>query len=436
MIRRGISQVSALLAGAAVLMVLLGGCASAPKMARSYTPQEKEARLAQAATVGTHHVNLMTRFLDDNPTRRTGGTVFLGDSITEQFPVEQAMAPRNVINRGIGGNMVRHLRTRLDTSVADLQPKEIYLKIGINDLWWGGGTPQTVAEEYEGLLREIRAAAPGAGLFVQSTLPTVGRGEEINAQVRELNESIRAMAPRYGATYIDLWPVMADEAGNLRSSFTRDGVHLTLAGNLAWLNVLLPDDEEYLKAIRNLAPLWRENYPASWPIAAIDPAREGTYGGSRGADQLIVYTPAYGHETTGTNEWGTEVVVVNGRVSGGPRGNDSRIPANGYIVSGHGKAATWINGNLVPGVAVQLHDDRVTVGTPQRRGLYMEFWHACAALDERNAGRREWREALEILRDLRLMAWLSGESADVLARAVIRRIEQLNPERYGQGNSK
>ncbi|MBN1477937.1 family 10 glycosylhydrolase [Candidatus Sumerlaeota bacterium] len=107
-------------------------------------------------------------------------------------------------------------------------------------------------------------------------------------------------------------------------------------------------------ALALLAALAAPLAAQSFPITAIDPSGEGEFPGSRGPDQMIVYTPAYDHPTTGTNPWGSEAVVSGGVVvSVGT--NDSAIPEDGFVVSGHGVARDWINTNLAPGYPV-IHD--------------------------------------------------------------------------------
>ena len=58
----------------------------------------------------------------------------------------------------------------------------------------------------------------------------------------------------------------------------------------------------------------------------------------RGADCVVIYNYHYG-STTGTNDYGTEYIVIDGVVSEifNRKGNNS-IPKNGYVVSAHGKA--------------------------------------------------------------------------------------------------
>lgn len=89
---------------------------------------------------------------------------------------------------------------------------------------------------------------------------------------------------------------------------------------------------------------------------AINPCRDNSsmsyYPGSRGPNQLIVYTPSYGYRT-GTNEFGTEAIIVNNMVVA-LNGADSIIPRNGFVVSGHGSAKTRIQKTLKIGSKVYV----------------------------------------------------------------------------------
>lgn len=91
-------------------------------------------------------------------------------------------------------------------------------------------------------------------------------------------------------------------------------------------------------------------------VNAIDPQKQGNvnsyYPGLRGPNQLVIYTPVYGLRT-GTNEFGTEAIVENNMVVR-LNGADSVIPRNGFVISGHGKAKTWIIKNIQVGSKVYL----------------------------------------------------------------------------------
>ena len=96
---------------------------------------------------------------------------------------------------------------------------------------------------------------------------------------------------------------------------------------------------------------------SSYRISAIDPIsgvakNGGFYPGGRGTNQLVIYTHRIGPRT-GTNEFGAEAIVVNGtvvRISGA----DSIIPKGGFVISGHGKAKTWMNLNLTVGTKIYI----------------------------------------------------------------------------------
>lgn len=76
------------------------------------------------------------------------------------------------------------------------------------------------------------------------------------------------------------------------------------------------------------------------------------YPGLRGANQLVIYSPSFGFRTN-TNEFGTEAIVIGNTVVS-LSGADSLIPANGFVISGHGKAKKWINENIMVGSKISL----------------------------------------------------------------------------------
>ena len=85
----------------------------------------------------------------------------------------------------------------------------------------------------------------------------------------------------------------------------------------------------------------------------------------RGADNLIIYNRAYGR-STGTNPYGLEYVIRNGRVAE-INTNDSLIPPDGYVVSVHGTSmdAFAAAGGRVGDPAVLTED----LGEPWNRAV-------------------------------------------------------------------
>lgn len=101
-----------------------------------------------------------------------------------------------------------------------------------------------------------------------------------------------------------------------------------------------------------LNPKSREDNPGGW-----DDGSNAPFPGNRGADQLIIYDSSYG-ASTGTNPWGYEVIVnADGKVAH-VGGNNSNIPPGGYVVSGHGIKASWLNEQVYVGSTFILLPDK------------------------------------------------------------------------------
>jgi len=169
--------------------------------------------------------------------RTPGRVVFLGDSITEGTAWEDWFPDLPTANRGIGGQAICDVIERLDTAI--VEPRAISLLIGTNDLHGLGKSRKVpaIVEQMSELVDEIRELAPDAPLFINSVMP---RSLHYRDWLIELNRGYAAIAAEAGATYIDLWPVLAGKDGAIIPSMTYDGLHLTAAGYKAWTDVLRP----------------------------------------------------------------------------------------------------------------------------------------------------------------------------------------------------
>lgn len=98
-----------------------------------------------------------------------------------------------------------------------------------------------------------------------------------------------------------------------------------------------------------------ENNQADFSVSAdkVNPI-DREFPGGRGADELVVYTSRFG-DSTGTNKYGIEAIVVN-NVIRKVGGNNSRIPEDGFVLSAHGKMSRWISEHLYPGLTVVISD--------------------------------------------------------------------------------
>lgn len=71
---------------------------------------------------------------------------------------------------------------------------------------------------------------------------------------------------------------------------------------------------------------------------------------------LVLYDPDHG-ASTGTNQYGFEAQVIDGKVTKIENGvGNLTIPVNGYVLSGHGTSRTWLKTRAQVGDTVQVND--------------------------------------------------------------------------------
>ena len=147
---------------------------------------------------------------------------------------------------GVGGDTTDDVLARVDDIIAE-RPDEIVLLIGTNDL----GTRQTVehlVRNIETLCVRLRKELPGSRMLVQSIMP---RGREFAKRINDANIHLRQFSSTVHAQYLDLWPAMALEDGELNPAFSEDRLHLSPAGYDAWVGELRPA----LARLRELPPM-------------------------------------------------------------------------------------------------------------------------------------------------------------------------------------
>ncbi len=178
-----------------------------------------------------------------------GQMIFIGDSITDLYKLDAhySSLPLAAYNRGISGDNTSGVLKRLETSVFALEPSNVVLMIGTNDMGTGQSDGQ-ILEKYEKIVKEITERLPEARLFCMSVIPQnytrpyVSKEELdiLNAQILRINSEIEAVSEKHGAEYIDLHSHLTDESGLLKEEYTEDGLHLDNEGFEVWTRVLLP----------------------------------------------------------------------------------------------------------------------------------------------------------------------------------------------------
>ncbi len=185
-----------------------------------------------------HYLESVARFAEENKGAKKGGVVLLGDSITEGWPAALLPAAGSIANRGISGDKVggRYygVRDRLRESVFELAPRKVYILVGVNNLiFWPVPVPELLAD-YDKLLTELAAGAPGTKVVVQSLLPLSLGYASFNPTVVSFNTGLKKLAAKHGCAFLDLHARFADARGELPADLTDDGLHLNAKGYAKW----------------------------------------------------------------------------------------------------------------------------------------------------------------------------------------------------------
>jgi lysophospholipase L1-like esterase len=180
----------------------------------------------------------LARYAEDNlglgpPAPKESRVVFLGDSITDGWPLNQYFPGKPYINRGISGQITGQMLGRMKADVLDLKPRIVVVLGGTNDL--ARGVKVSVIENNLAMIAAL-AAAHGVKPVMASILPIGDYHKSQNPDyersrdrppeaIRQLNDWTRRMCAEHGFVYLDYHSAMADGAGQLRAALSPDGLH-------------------------------------------------------------------------------------------------------------------------------------------------------------------------------------------------------------------
>ena len=168
--------------------------------------------------------------------------VFIGDSITDSWKLNEYFANRPYVNRGISGQTTPQMLIRFRPDVIELKPKVVVILAGTNDI--SGNTGPTTIEAIQGNLTSMveLARANRINVVLASVMPVSdynknAAGTQIirtvlrpPAQIAALNMWIRQFCTERNLVYLDYFSAMADEKGFLKAEIANDGLHPNAKG--------------------------------------------------------------------------------------------------------------------------------------------------------------------------------------------------------------
>ncbi len=220
-----------------VFYVLILSAATLAQQAADPCASLKEDQKEMEATL-SDWPNL-AKYRDDHaklglPAKGEARVVFLGDSITEFWPLSDSFPGKPYVDRGISGQTTPQILLRFRQDVIALQPRVVVILAGTNDIAENTG-PITLAAIEDNLMSMVGLAKRNGVRVVLSALvpaakypwrPDLAPLEKIRA----LNDWIKDYAAKEDLVFLDYYPAMANEQGGLKSELSEDGVHPNQAG--------------------------------------------------------------------------------------------------------------------------------------------------------------------------------------------------------------
>jgi lysophospholipase L1-like esterase len=172
------------------------------------------------------------------PAAKVPRVVFLGDSITDAWRLNEYFTGRDFVNRGIGGQTTLQMLARFRQDVAALNPKAVVILGGTNDI--AAGISVNQIEDNLAMMGEL-AKAHGIRPIFASILPVSDYHKDADphneitpgrppATILSINNWMRGYCQSQGFPYMDYYSVMVDSAGRLQSDLSDDGLHPNAKG--------------------------------------------------------------------------------------------------------------------------------------------------------------------------------------------------------------
>lgn len=155
------------------------------------------------------------------------------------------------INKGVGGNRVVDVYSRINKDIINLAPDVMSILIGVNDVWEyyaqsPNGTPADKYEKiYDMLIEETKAALPdlkimifepfvlrGSGTYMFGSGGSYERYDEFRARVEERAKRAKKIADKYNLPFVPLqagFDELCKQAPD--EHWLADGVHPAIAGH-------------------------------------------------------------------------------------------------------------------------------------------------------------------------------------------------------------
>ena len=176
--------------------------------------------------------------------------VFLGDSITDGWRLQESFPNQPYVNRGISGQTTPQMLVRMYPDVIALKPAAVVILAGTNDIARNTGptTLEMIEQNFMAMTELAQAhnikvilcaltpisdnAVPPAGRAGAPPAPPRRKQSEQRppTDILKFNAWLKEYAAKTNSTFVDYFAATVDAQGFFKEGFTNDGLHPNAKG--------------------------------------------------------------------------------------------------------------------------------------------------------------------------------------------------------------
>jgi len=172
------------------------------------------------------------------PAGKLPRVVFLGDSITDGWRLNEYFTGSDFVNRGIGGQTTSQMLARFRQDVVALKPGIVLILAGTNDI--ANGVAVSQIEDNLATMADL-AKAHGIKVLMASITPVSDYHKDADpryemtkgrppATIQAINRWMQTLCLTQGYMYVDYYSAMVDPSGRMKTDLSDDGLHPNAKG--------------------------------------------------------------------------------------------------------------------------------------------------------------------------------------------------------------
>lgn len=156
-------------------------------------------------------------------------SVIMGDSIAEGISLYGFLSPSNVIAKK-GASLIE--MEGLLTTAQNLNPQNVFLYVGFNDIGHCKGDLNKFRSKYETFILKLKEALPGARIYANALFPVLDHFITecgYYSEISNCNQIVQELCTQYNLTYLDFTSLAQAD------SYASDGYHFKKSFYPSWL---------------------------------------------------------------------------------------------------------------------------------------------------------------------------------------------------------